>query len=295
MLTVQEFGKRLIETGDLDPIYLMLNAGIKDESLLARWCLAYWMFYHAGVASKIAEAESGRFWDLCMGAEDKKWPRGTERRHFRGQAARLAIVSAYNKHPSPEEAVRWAATGFRDPRVAHLVRNEPQHVTEVMARVQAWTGFGPWIAFKIADMLDAVLGFPVDFRNSEHLWYDDPKFGAVWVYAQGLGNGMATKEFAQGVWDNLQPKARTDLVTKIAGDLWLGLHNVRRPPVGAGGLGAQIQEVETVLCKYKSHLNGHYPVGKDTREILHALDGWGPLSDSLRQVLYKFTPKTHHG
>jgi hypothetical protein len=32
-----------------------------------------------------------------------------------------------------------------------------------------------------------------------------------------------------------------------------------------------IQEIETILCKWKSHINGHYFVGKDIQEIRHGL------------------------
>ena len=28
-----------------------------------------------------------------------------------------------------------------------------------------------------------------------------------------------------------------------------------------------VQETETILCKWKSYLGGHYEIGKDTREI----------------------------
>jgi hypothetical protein len=48
-----------------------------------------------------------------------------------------------------------------------------------------------------------------------------------------------------------------------------------------------VQEVETILCKWKSHTSGHYPVGKDIKEIRHNLEGWGPLADHL----VKFLPK----
>jgi hypothetical protein len=43
-----------------------------------------------------------------------------------------------------------------------------------------------------------------------------------------------------------------------------------------------VQEVETCLCKYKSYVNGHYPIGKDSRELRHALTGWGSKADQLR-------------
>jgi hypothetical protein len=32
--------------------------------------------------------------------------------------------------------------------------------------------------------------------------------------------------------------------------------------------------LETIWCKYGSHLNGHYPLGNDLREIRHGLEGW---------------------
>jgi hypothetical protein len=52
-----------------------------------------------------------------------------------------------------------------------------------------------------------------------------------------------------------------------------------------------VQEYETILCKYKSHLSGHYPMGKDTREILHVLRDprWGPLAQRLAGNLEKLS------
>jgi hypothetical protein len=50
-----------------------------------------------------------------------------------------------------------------------------------------------------------------------------------------------------------------------------------------------IQEVETVLCKYKAHCYGFYPYGNDTVHVAKALDGWGDLAQSMLSVLKKFT------
>jgi hypothetical protein len=49
-----------------------------------------------------------------------------------------------------------------------------------------------------------------------------------------------------------------------------------------------VQECETVLCKYKSHINGHYPPGKDTLEVLHGLKEarWdNPITRRMVEVL----------
>lgn len=46
-----------------------------------------------------------------------------------------------------------------------------------------------------------------------------------------------------------------------------------------------VQEAETVLCKYKSYRNGHYFVGKDTKEIRYALKGWGATANHLAHLV----------
>ena len=46
-----------------------------------------------------------------------------------------------------------------------------------------------------------------------------------------------------------------------------------------------VQEVETILCKWKSHQHGHYPVGKDLHEVDKHLKGWGNLARRLRSCL----------
>ena len=44
-----------------------------------------------------------------------------------------------------------------------------------------------------------------------------------------------------------------------------------------------VQELETVACKFGSHVNGHYQIGHDIKEIRHALIGWGATADKLLQ------------
>src|SRR6185437_10528018 len=48
-----------------------------------------------------------------------------------------------------------------------------------------------------------------------------------------------------------------------------------------------IQEIETVLCKWKSHLHGRYPVGKDTSEVKHGLYAWGKCSETASKMDYE--------
>jgi hypothetical protein len=39
------------------------------------------------------------------------------------------------------------------------------------------------------------------------------------------------------------------------------------------------QEIETVLCKWGSHLSGHYPLYNDLHEIKNSVSNWVPHSN----------------
>lgn len=258
VMSVEDFGAAMLRTGDLDPIYVMLNAAQLDPETRARWCLAYWCFYHAGFASYAADQQyNGDFWvtmvqaarneDECEFTKDKRWPRGTERRHYRGKASINSMYwlrDHYNDATDALNFVSGAATGMAAPTF-----------WTVRERVMTWPAFGPWIAFKVADMLDAVMGVPVDFTGTEKAFFDDPKEGAR-IVAERWGQPMATLENV--VFALRQHFAST--------------------PVPHAGRNVRTQEVETILCKYKSHTRGSYPVGKDTDEILHGLVPWLPHS-----------------
>lgn len=44
-----------------------------------------------------------------------------------------------------------------------------------MYRAQTWPEFGPWIGFKIADMLEVVCGAPITFSRDIPLIYKEPR------------------------------------------------------------------------------------------------------------------------
>lgn len=235
--TVFDFARALWAAGDLDPIYEMLGRAELPDDQLKRWCLAYWWFYHAGVASHLAESHD------FYGEADLLYPRCTraaERRHFRGQKGRDCIAWFAVNHPRPESAVdSLTGTTFK----------------EVKQQVQAWPQFGPWISFKVADMLERVFRRPVSFDDCELLIYDEPRNGAE-IVAKEAGFPAGKQGVAQAI--------------EYVRD---GLLDLKAPPFGDRPL--TLQEIETVLCKFKSHRKGHYPVGKDRREIKHGLDSYG--------------------
>jgi len=253
-MSYQDFGNDLLDTGDLDPVYVMLvdaeMAGVLHGKMFERFLLAYWCYYSCGVAARIAE--SSHFYKSMRLGLAEKWPRGMERRYFYGKSA-LDLVNGLEDAGEPERIV--------DDMCAHY------RFKEVFDNVVKYKGFGPWMGWKIADMAERVLSYPVDFTDSEIGIYKDPVQGAAWIdygdkhYPITMDQLHVTCDRMVGEFDNKLAPPWND-----------------RP--------VNIQEVETILCKYKAHCYGFYPMGNDTIHVTKGLSGWGDLAEEL----IKFMP-----
>ena len=247
------FGKDLIKTQDLDPVYTAMVATRGNSQSRALMFFAYTCLYHLGASTKIAG------WDTLQTAatnEGLRWPRGSERRHWRGANAQATIDYGRSKYATPEEVVKYWATGSLK-------------FSAVSARVRELPAYGPWIAFKVADMLERVMFMPVDFSDCALGVYDEPRKAAALLLT-----GDAEEKITDAQLTQVIEKLRTTL-----GDL-------KAPPTFNRII--NVQEIETLLCKYKSHVNGHYPHGKDTREVLHGLRDprWdGPVTRKMIKAL----------
>lgn len=260
-LDVGEFGRQLVDTGDLDPVYTMLASAALPGDQLRRWLVAYWCCYHAGASSWMSEHVG---WDpLVMMAHDAKaptggrWPRGRERRHFRGSAARQAVAVLRERFQTPEALVDWLAV--------------PTTFADLKERVLELPLFGPWIAFKIGDMLERLLGVAVSFDGADIFIYAEPLAAAHLVSERYALEGEPVTAAINYV--------RTELGERTA------------PPGHDRPVG--LQEIETVLCKWKAHQHGHYPVGIDTKELRHALTlwaAWSPTAVRCREFVAESEP-----
>lgn len=256
-----QFGELLIKMKDLDPIYDMMYSAGMDLDFKKRWMLAYSCFYHAGVAAYIAE-DPKRFWKRLRKGHDDKWPRGSERRHFRGGTSDFVTNWLPQNFKSPEAAIDFI-----------IGPNKERTFQTVSKRVQSWKYFGSWIAFKMADLVDRVLLIDVDFSDCHLDLYDSPKQGAEMIAAY-----MGTPDIAM---DKLVSKMEKRFSHLKAGPDY-------KRPIG-------VQEVETVFCKWKSHCSGHYPPGKDIMEIREGLEGWGDTAHHLELHLPKLKTETKKG
>lgn len=280
-LNIEEFGRQLITSGDLDPIYVALvnatDAGDLSHPQLLRWLIAYWCFYHAGVASYLSSFEGHAFWQkVWIAAENERespiggrWPRGHERRHFRGNNARNSVEDLsglYGDRPEDmfDVLLGAGATATLDLRA-------------VSARVQQHVGFGPWMGFKVADMIDRVLGVRITFTDAEVFMFKDPEKAAMMLWEQRQGHlyPAGSKPKREVILAGI-----TDYLIKTFADL---------PAPPSGDRPVNIQEVETVLCKWKSHMNGHYPLYNDIDEIDAGLAPWSDVYTA--KVLRHHMPK----
>lgn len=119
-LDIESFGRHLITSGDLDPIYTALvraeKAGDYSIPQLCRWLVAYWCYYSAAVASFLSEKEGEEFWHwMTVAARNEeetpvggRWPRGHERRHFRAAIALNSVSSLQARYAErPENMVLY--------------------------------------------------------------------------------------------------------------------------------------------------------------------------------------------
>lgn len=258
-LKPEPFGRMLILTGDLDPVYVaFLSAGMQRDQA-RRWLLAYWCFYHAGVAGFMADLHTNDFWPtMRIAAANElpsplggRWPRSPERRHFRGAQAVRAVKELSERYPRAEGMVL---------RLEEIALSARGAFKPVFDYVQSHRGFGPWIGFKAVDMLERCLGVRIIFDAAHVFMFKDPMEGARMVWEEAWGN---------------QPGARTPVAT-VAKVLEAAFRDLKAPP--ARDRPPNIQEVETVLCKWKSHMRGHYAIGKDTHEVRAGLLEWARVS-----------------
>lgn len=247
-LDVYEFGRELLRTNDLDPIYVMLWEANLPRHRLLRWLLAYWCFYHAGTASWISDVdefnqgEESQYWGrMRTAAESKEYPRCHERRHFRGAnaAKSIAYLESRGLDGLFPPLLRWPFS--------------PVRLSYVMETVQEWVGFGPWIAFKVADMLERLDLLQVEFDAGDAIYKGSPTEGAQLLWE--LEGRPIAATFGPGVW------AVDRILTELGG--------LPAPPRYERSINAQ--EAETILCKWKSYRGGHYDIGEDIESLRRGL------------------------
>ena len=110
-------------------------------------------------------------------------------------------------------------------------------------------------------MVDRVIGAHVDFTHAAVFMFKDPVMAALMVWRN-----------YHGLPDNARPKDRNAVIHEVVDHLTPMFQEFKAPPLYDRPVG--LQEVETVLCKWKSHMNGHYPLFNDIIEIREGVEPW---------------------
>ena len=236
------FGRELILSQDLDPLYTAVCGAGLPFNMRARIVLAYSCVYHLGASAVIAADK--QFWPTLEAAainKDLYWPRGHERRHWRGAQA-LRTVAYFKQHyRRPDDVIaEWLTGDMTFAAVAERVHKLPQ--------------YGPWAVFKVADLIDRVLGHKVDFSNCAMGVYSEPRKGSALLLTGDTEAHITDADVDHVVRQLLLPQ---------------NLGKLKAPPTFDRLVNAQ--EAETVLCKYKSSIGGNYPMGLDSHEVYEGL------------------------
>lgn len=254
-----EFGQQLCVTGDLDPVYTYALALSVEQR--RRFVFAYLMFYHAGIATLLSVCKTtGEFADVFTAiCRQTGGARGGERRHFRGIATHAVLADLKWR----SEHFGWDSV-FGDTAVLPLVQTVVLDFNAAYVNALSYPSVGSWLAFKTADMIErcdllhpAAEGFwSNDANQCNPYWYDQPRMGLQLIYGDtDCIDGKLTSE---------HDKFRSALLNI--------LQEMRVAPCGLQSRALNQQEVETICCKYKSHLKGTYQVGKDIKHLYDQLN-----------------------
>jgi hypothetical protein len=254
---LETFGRRLFETEDLDPLYVaIVGSGLRWD-VLHRFALAYLCFYDVGSAAVCADSSGATFWrEMELRAKTPASRRGAERRHFRGKLAIDSVAALREGYGDAPENFVGAIS-----HVGSTANHGAGSFSAARRRVEGHVGFGPWISFKAADLVERCFAPGAFVATLDEPLPDSPREAL-----EALGASLL------------------DVVRVFDG--------TPAPPTRDGDAsrnrGAWVQEAETVLCKYASK---RYEIGKDIHEIRHSLERVVETSPTARGLYAAMPPE----
>lgn len=265
---VARFGRHLIASSDVDPIYPVLKelhtARDLDEDEALWHSFLYVAWYHMPVGHAVYDlapnpCKLSSKSMMRVGAH--MWPTGIERRSNRGGKV-FQHIEAFCKATTDSTLSEWFREGFFIAPTL-LDRHANWHV--VNERLQSIWGNGRWAAYKHCEVLRRVHNLSVEAPDMGHRFSSGPRKGLAELYGplEGQSEAIVAVLDAQG----------RDLQERLLGR----------------GVEVDVEELETILCNFHSMLKGRYYVGHDIDEMQEQIDQAherGIISDSQRDELY---------
>lgn len=287
-LGIEEFGEQLLRTGDLDPLYIALFVMNLPSEQLGKFLVSYTSFYSAGVACHMSEQTDRGFWEqMEVAAKNEvpaphggRWERGKERRHARGAQGLKMVTELRKRYPRPAAMVDYLtepSSEEGDPDSENpccQVTGERQLVfSDVVAKVKEHYLSGDWIAYKYLDLIDRVCGIPVTLTLDDAM-YEEPRKAALMIF-DAVASSMKA-DWAVAESEDKKVHATVEYLLSA-------FRRFKAPP--RYDRSVSYQEIETILCKFKSHVGGHYPLLNDIHEIRAGVEPWAAHSGTARRFL----------
>lgn len=239
------FGRKLIDSKDVDPVYPVLRALYKQRRMTYAqelWQTTLYLAYYSLPSALAAFRLCPEPQLLTSSNNVLCWlPCAVERRGFRDGAKLLlhltCVMGEFKKAGGIE---RWVRKGFQSGQT-------PEQRYELFwDNSQTIWGNGRWAAFKWAELMKKVHELPIAAPDMRLEHCSGPLDGLCELYAIPKTTPVATlNKFAQNLRNRLP------------------------------ALGLEVEdweELETVLCNYHSHTQGKYEVGHDIHEMAHAIE-----------------------
>lgn len=256
-LSIVEFGKQLIDTGDLDPVYIAIHKSGLSSGDKVEFVLSWLMYYHCGLACwTLAQSRPVLDTLMLIAKASSGFPRGSQRVHHRGQ---VAVDSANDLLQSIKVARSFLPWTLQ----------EGQTGRAVFYRICELVGWGPCMAWRVPDLWERLgLANTLLTDGDTDLFFSNPRRGAI----------LCCEEYGL---DTSNPclSAHKYLMEHLG--------HLLAPPRYERTIG--VQETETVFCKWKSHMVGRYKVGRDTARARQQFLRYG--RQRLSQLLVKGLPK----
>lgn len=233
----REFCDAHISDREIDPLYEFAVKAIADKGpgWGNRFVLHLLTFYDVGGAVQAADLTNEHtFWDYVISNYDD-FPRGTNRRHSRGDLGRQYVINCEKVGPPNIFLAKAWASNYTD-------------LVKVMQTTFHGCGYGAYFVWKIMDYQDRVLGRPVQlliFEAVKHM-PDEAKKGAKLL------------------WPN---RTLDDVLLGVTKHIW------KYDAPGLATRRCGFPEAESLLCALRGWYNGTYEHGQDLRERHEQLRG----------------------